>query len=117
MKNVIVFFAFLFCIAANAATWYVSPTGTDGENSEGSYENPFATLANAITKASADDEIVLMKGTHSAKVTLNKKLTIRGETGNRDDVIIQSTGIPTINFSTVSDGSIIRDFTIQGPLC
>jgi hypothetical protein len=62
MKNVIVFFAFLFCIAANAATYYVSPTGSD-ENS-GSSESPFATLANAIAKASAEDEIVLMKGTH-----------------------------------------------------
>ncbi len=114
MKNVIVFSAFLFCIAANAATRYVSPTGTDGENSEGSYENPFATLENAVAKAAAEDEIVLMKGTHFAKVTLNKKLTIRGETGNRDDVIIRSTGIPTINFYTGSDGAIIRDFTIQG---
>ncbi len=107
-------FVLPFGIAANAATWYVSPTGTDGENSEGSYENPFATVANAIAKASSEDEIVLMKGTHSAKVSLNKKLIIRGETGNRDDVIIQSAGVPTITVTTGADGTSVRDLTIRG---
>ena len=105
-------FVLPFGIAANAATWYVSPTGSD-ENS-GSSESPFATLANAVAKASAEDEIVLMKGTHSAKVSLNKKLIIRGETGNRDDVIIQSAGVPTITVTTGADGTSVRDLTIRG---
>lgn len=105
-------FVLPFGIAANAATWYVSPTGND-ENS-GSSESPFATLANAVAKASAEDEIVLVKGTHSAKVSLNKKLIIRGETGNRDDVIIQSAGVPTITVTTGADGTSVRDLTIRG---
>lgn len=105
-------FVLPFGIAANAATWYVSPTGSD-ENS-GSSESPFATLANAVAKAAADDEIVLMKGTHSAKVSLNKKLIIRGETGNRDDVIIQSAGVPTITVTTGADGTSVSNLTIRG---
>lgn len=113
MKNVIVFLAFSLCIAANAATWYVSPTGTDGENSEGTAENPFATLTNAITKASADDEIVLMKGTHSANVTIGKKLTIRGETGNRDDVIVSPSSTDIV-FKMNYAGSAISNLTIYG---
>lgn len=113
MKNIIVFFSFLFCIAANAATWYVSPNVTDEENSEGTAENPFATLANAITKASAEDEIVLMKGTHSANVSITKKLTIRGETGNRDDVIV-SPSKSDIVFKMDCAGSAISNLTIYG---
>lgn len=106
-------FFFSFFVAANAATWYVSPTGTDGENSEGTAENPFATLTNAITKASADDEIVLMKGTHSANVSITKKLTIRGETGNRDDVIV-SPSKSEIVFQMGCAGSAISNLTIYG---
>lgn len=106
-------FIFSLCIAANAATWYVSPTGTDGENSEGTAENPFATLTNAITKASADDEIVLMKGTHSANVTIGKKLTIRGETGNRDDVIVSPSSTDIV-FKMDCAGSAISNLTIYG---
>ena len=110
-------FVLPFGIAANAATWYVSPTGTDGENSEGSYENPFATVANAIAKASSEDEIVLMKGTHSVPATTisGKKLTIRGETENRDDVIVQAAGgAPLFKVSTSADGSSISNLTIRG---
>ena len=104
-------FVLPFGIAANAATWYVSPTGSD-ENS-GSSESPFATLANAVAKAAAEDEIILMKGTHSAKVSITKKLTIRGETGNRDDVIV-SPSKSEIVFKMDCAESAISNLTIYG---
>lgn len=106
-------FIFSLCIAANAATWYVSPTGTDGENTEGTAENPFATLTNAVAKAAADDEIILMEGTYSANVNITKKLTIRGETGNRDDVIV-SPSKSDIVFKMDCAGSAISNLTIYG---
>ena len=79
-----------------------------------------ATIAAAITAASAEDEIVLAVGTHylDAGLQITKKLTIRGATGNRDDVIVEPTagkalGNPMFNVTT-SAGTVIRDLTIRG---
>lgn len=78
-----------------------------------------ATIAEAITAASAEDEIVLAVGTHyiDANLQVNKKLTIRGATGNRDDVIVEPAAGKSPNqlFNvTTSAGTVIRDLTIRG---
>ena len=80
-----------------------------------------ATIAAAITAASAEDEIVLAVGTHyiDANLQVNKKLTIRGATGNRDDVIVEPAAGKNLNqmFNVTgasSAGTIIRDLTIRG---
>ena len=78
-----------------------------------------ATIAEAITAASAEDEIVLAVGTHyiDANLQVNKKLTIRGATGDRDDVIVEPAAGKNPNqlFNvTTSAGTVIRDLTIRG---
>lgn len=78
-----------------------------------------ATIAAAITAASAEDEIVLAVGTHyiDANLQITKKLTIRGATGNRDDVIVEPAAGKSPNqlFNvTSSAGTVIRDLTIRG---
>ena len=76
-----------------------------------------ATIDAAITAANAEDEIVLAVGTHYMDATLlvNKKLTIRGATGNRDDVIVQPNAgkniSPIFRISTAA-GTVVRDLTI-----
>lgn len=81
-----------------------------------------ATIAAAIADASAEDEIVLAVGTHYLDANLqisNKKLTIRGATGNRDDVIVEPAAGKFLNqmFNVTgasSAGTVIRDLTIRG---
>lgn len=78
-----------------------------------------ATIAEAIAAASEEDEIVLAVGTHyiDANLQVNKKLTIRGATGNRDDVIVEPAAGKSPNqlFNvTTSAGTVIRDLTIRG---
>lgn len=79
-----------------------------------------ATIAAAIAAANAEDEIVLAEGTHylNAGLEITKKLTIRGATGDRDNVIVEpaagkSLGKPMFDVKT-SAGTVICDLTIRG---
>lgn len=80
---------------ASGAVWYVqSTTGTDAATPAGrNREKPLATLAQAITNASANDVIVLLSAhteTRVAVITVSKALTIVGEG--------LSAGLPTVTF-------------------
>ena len=59
--------ASLFCFAASAAEWFVSPTGND--SAAGTEVAPFRTLTNAVFRASANDTITLLPGDHVEGVT------------------------------------------------
>lgn len=88
--------ASLFCVAASAAEWFVSPDGTDADG-RGAEAEPFHTINYAVGKANAGDTIVLLPGDYGAdqgttnttvsgyssanRVVIDKQLTVIGRAG------------------------------------
>ena len=91
---------------SGATTWNVSTT---------------AQLENAVASYAPGDSIVLAAGTYTPtnRLTLNRgAVTVRGATGNRDDVVIAGPGMavntePTEMFDLYSDDVTIKDLTIR----
>jgi hypothetical protein len=81
-----------------------------------------ATLQNAVINALAGDEIVIAPGTYYPTLYLNTSangVTIRGATGNRDDVIVSGPGMNVSSapnkegFQLYGDNITIKDLTVQ----
>lgn len=91
----------LFSGHALAATRYVGTCGTPNT----------ATIAAAITAASAGDEILICPGAYNEAVTVSKNnLTIRGSTGVRGDVTVSNAGIP---FTLNATNPTLKDMTLS----
>ncbi len=106
-------------LAANAATWYVSPNGNDDATGT-SEDTPFATPAKAVTKVSAGDTIVLGKGTYLMSENLgmgNKSdLTLTGATENPRDVVLDFQGTYFGIDASSADGIVISHLTVTNGL-
>lgn len=82
-------------VQVQASTFYVDPVkGLD--TNDGSLGSPVLTISKAMTKvtAGAGDEVVLLKGTYkqTAAVGIKAQTTVRGETGDPKDVIVDCQG-------------------------
>ncbi len=90
--------AMLMSTPVQAADYYVAKSGDDGN--AGTQGAPFATIAKAITEANtaidggADSATIYVgDGTYAEHtLTLEKPITIVGESGNRDAVIVNANG-------------------------
>ena len=90
--------AILMSTPAQSADYYVAKSGDDGN--AGTQGAPFATIAKAITEANtaidggADSATIYVgDGTYAEHtLTLEKPITIVGESGNRDAVIVNANG-------------------------
>ena len=90
--------AMLMSTPVQAADYYVAKTGSDGN--AGTQDAPFATIGKAITEANtaidggADSATIYVgDGTYAEHtLTLEKPITIVGESGNRDAVIVNPNG-------------------------
>ena len=90
--------AMLMSTPVQAADYYVAKTGSDGN--PGTQGAPFATIGKAITEANtaidggADSATIYVgDGTYAEHtLTLEKPITIVGESGNRDAVIVNANG-------------------------
>ena len=90
--------AMLMSTPAQAADYYVAKTGSD--SNPGTQGAPFATIGKAITEANtaidggADSATIYVgDGTYAEHtLTLEKPITIVGESGNRDAVIVNPNG-------------------------
>ena len=90
--------AMLMSTPAQSADYYVAKSGDDGN--AGTHGAPFATIAKAITEANtaidggADSATIYVgDGTYAEHtLTLEKPITIVGESGNRDAVIVNANG-------------------------
>jgi hypothetical protein len=99
--------ALVACVQAGAATW----------NCYTIYD-----LENAMRNYAPGDELVIYPGTYYEEAYLRFSrgaVTIRGSTGNRDDVIIQGPGIntnldPKEGLVLISDDITVKDLTIRG---
>lgn len=69
---------------------------TDGDDTtgDGSSAAPYATLAKALSVAAATDNVILKAGTHTvtAEATISSAITVRGETGRPEDVVLAASG-------------------------
>ena len=59
-----------FCQSASAATYYVSPNGSD--SNAGSSSQPFRTVAKGVGIAIAGDTVILKNGTYGNEGYLSK---------------------------------------------
>ena len=102
--------AMLMSTPAQSADYYVAKSGDDGN--AGTQDAPFATIAKAITEANtaidggADSATIYVgDGTYAEHtLTLEKPITIVGESGDRDAVIVNANG---------SDANRRRAFTLN----
>jgi hypothetical protein len=79
-------------------------------------------LVSAVLNALPGDEIVIAPGTYTVNVYLSIRasdVTVRGATGNRDDVIVQGLGMNTSSaaakegFNLYANDITIQDLTVQ----
>lgn len=89
---------FLLCASSEAATYYVTTTGSD--SADGSQGTPWLTLGKAETAMVAGDTVRIADGTYAARVTINQS----GSSGNYINYIGNATGT----------GVVTRGFDIDG---
>ncbi len=101
--------------AANATTWYLSPSGDD--TADGQTEaTAFASLATARGKMKTNDTLIIAAGTYL--VTEDRSgfpagVTIRGATGNARDVVLDGQGTHSGIFLQEGSGSVISSLTVS----
>ena len=100
MKKIIILFLFVTSVLQAQTTYYVAATGGDNGN-PGTSGEPWATLAYAVTQASATDTIYMQAGTHTINTTVDVPvgINIRGA---------GATSIITSASLTAEWGAIIR---------
>lgn len=112
-------------LAAQAATWYVATNGNDGANNgTGGWDQAYATISNAVFQAQTNSGNVVLvsngmyqsggfvadNGTNMVNVT--NGITVRGFSGNRDDVIVDGGGSNRC-FRVSHNQAMIADLTIR----
>lgn len=102
----------------NSTTGDVYTTSTGDNANNGSASAPFATIAYAITQASAGDIIRVDAGTYTENVNVNKRVILVGA-GIDQTIVTAATGsVPTITVSasgsSVEDRLVIRDMKVTG---
>lgn len=103
-----------FSLAANATTYYVSPSGDDSAAGT-SEETALLTPQKGISKASSGDTVMLLPGTYPLTERLSigaSDFTLMGSTGNPRDVVLDGQSkhvgmeIPNADGITVSSLTI-----------
>jgi hypothetical protein len=95
----------LISSAAVAATWNVST---------------LSALKTALSSARSGDEIVVAPGTYATTTDLYMSypgVTLRGSTGNRDDVVLKGGGFNSTNYARIvlhvnADNCTVKDLTL-----
>jgi MYXO-CTERM domain-containing protein len=112
-----------FAGAANAATYYVAPTGSDSAG--GTLAAPWATIAHAQSVAAAGDTIYFRGGTYaftaaqsacgSSSSTVNGVLLNKsGASGSPINYWANPGEIPVFDFSGIKDACRITGFQVTG---
>ncbi len=110
-RIIILFFALMLAINltiagnAAAATFYVDDDGPAD----------FVTIQAALDSASPGDEIIVYAGTYTENVDVNKtNITIRSESGNPFDIIVQAANSSDHVFNVTADRVKISGFSTIG---
>lgn len=99
--------------ALGAATYYVSPDGSDA-NDGTTTETAFLTPHAAMAKAKAGDAVVLRAGRYALTNSVSCKagVELRGETGNPRDVVLDAGGQFAV-ISSVDGGGTVASLTVS----
>lgn len=117
-------FAAALSLPLFGATYYVGVNGSD--DNDGSAGSPFATVAKGVNVASDGDEVVILAGSYarvndsigegesssshtSVAVELSKAITVRGETGDPEDVVLGRWSSSVGSFNLSNAGAVLRD--------
>ena len=95
-------------------TYYVATTGSDS-NSGDNINEPYLTIAKALTVATSGDIVYVGAGVfdETCPLTVPSGVTVRGS-GLRSTTIRPTTATKTNNVFLLSDVSTLEDFTIKG---
>ena len=95
-------------------TYYVATTGSDS-NSGNNINEPYLTIAKALTVATSGDIVHVGAGVfdETCPLTVPSGVTVRGS-GLRSTTIRPTTATKTNNVFLLSDVSTLEDFTIKG---
>jgi len=77
---------------------------------------PGDSIADAVTAAAADDTIELLPGVYTlaASLNVNKRVTIKGSTGDAEDVVIDGADLYNITLAANTGvNAVVRDLTIR----
>jgi len=111
-------------VAAQAATWYVSPSGSD--SNAGAKDKPFASLAKAQMSATAGDTVWIRGGTYSFTAASNTcggsqtavvdavSLTKSGTKGKSIRYWAYPGETPVFDFHGMKDDCRVKGFTVSG---
>jgi len=122
MKKKILMVAGLMVGVVQAATYYVSPNGTNGDGL--SWETAKVTIQSAVNAATSHDTILVANGNYGFIMTTNKLITIRsvngatatfidGTSSNRCATMIASSSAMTPQTNTVLIGFTLRNGSAQ----
>jgi hypothetical protein len=67
-------------VMAGTQTWYVDDSNTSGTE-DGTQANPYNTISEAVTAASAGDTVIVAGGTYVEDVSVQKSLIIKAQNG------------------------------------
>lgn len=98
--------------ATFAQAVYAAEDGSD--EASGATPKEATTLKNAVAKAADGSVVVLAAGTHqlSAMLTVDKAITLRGETGNWADVIVRQANIEASTVKITNNGAVLTALTV-----
>jgi len=85
--------------------YYVSVSGNDGNS--GTETSPFATVAYALTVATAGDEIMLLNDSFNEGVTINKGITLLGSGSSTIPYLVIESNDVVVKSLTISFNSAI----------
>lgn len=112
-----VFFGAVLCCAFAAQADLLSEVwvAEDGNDTtgDGSSGAPFATITNGIAHCADNGTVWVKKGTYSRGGTLDRAVTVRGETGDPEDVIIDKNGSAGPTFVIKTPGAMVTGLTVQ----
>lgn len=95
--------------------FYVSPAGTDAAGYGTTLDKPFRTIRHACSNISGPATLYVKSGVYSEQlpITIPANVAVVGDE-LRSTVIQPDTGSTTLDMFRMSDGSILKNLTLQG---
>jgi autotransporter-associated beta strand protein len=95
----------LFTLAAQAATYYIAPSGGTDVSGGGTIGQPFATFAYAIGKMQPGDALYVRGGTYSLASTISISSSKNGTAASPYTLMAYNGETPVLDFSGESSGA------------
>ncbi len=118
LKKLLLIFSISLSVIFGGTTYYVD--GTNGnDNNAGTSAAPFASLSEAISKASSGDSIIVKAGTYTGSknrdISVSKKLIIKSESGAASTILDAEQANRHFNFTGTSVDSSFKlvGFTLK----